>query len=63
MLQARKPCLLNMACRNSSGAKTCVLNTNVTEYNVSYRVNYNTGKIHKKKLCRAKAKQNVVTYA
>ena len=50
MLQARKPCLLNMPCRNSSGAKTCALNTNVTEHNVSYRVNYNTGKIHKNKL-------------
>ena len=63
MLQARKPCLLNRPCRKSSGAKTCALNTNVIEHNVSYRVNYNTGKIHYNKLCRTKAKQNVVMYA
>lgn len=63
MLQARKPCLLNMPCRNSSGAKICALNTDVTEHNVPYRVNYNSDKIHKNKPCRTKAKQNVVTYA
>ena len=60
MLQARKPCLLNTACRNSSRATTCALNTKVTEHNLSYRVNYNTGKIHKNKLGRTKPQQNAL---
>lgn len=63
MLQARKPCLLNMPCRNSSGATTCALNKNVTEHKVSYRVNYKTDKMYKNKLCGTKSKQNVVMYA